>query len=140
MNMATFERAKLADFAHRTARYTGSLDCMRAMCYVIRNRVRAGWGDGTWLSVIESHHNVDGNTIPQPRILDSQDRPLQLLLRDIDDIYNGTSSDLTQNVIQDALYFQAVDLPPRQWFVEHIVRKPTEHERIAQVGPFAFFR
>jgi hypothetical protein len=50
MNLATFERAQIAGWAYRRARHTGSVDCMKSLCYVIRNRVMAGWGDGTWLS------------------------------------------------------------------------------------------
>jgi hypothetical protein len=72
--------------------------------------------------------------------LDPNDRLLQLIVRDIDDIHMGLSQDDTKRVVQDALYFQFIDQPPRAWFVENIVRNAENHPRIAQVGPIAFFR
>jgi hypothetical protein len=140
MNLSTFERAQLANFAYREARYTGSLDCMKAVCYALRNRLKAGWGSGSWISVMESHSQVEGNVGTGWLELDTQDRLLQLLVRDIDDIYMGTSEDDTKRVVQDALYYQFIDQPPNPWFVKHIVQDPKEHPRVAQVGPLAFFR
>lgn len=143
MNFANFERAQVARFAYLEARRTGSLDCMKGICYVIRNRVKNGWGDGTWLSVIEAHSKVEGNLpggqAPAVR-LEGADRLLQLIIRDIDDIYTGASSDETKRVIQDALYWQFVDRPPKPWFVENIVRQPESHPRIAGLGMIAFFK
>jgi hypothetical protein len=141
MNYATFERAQLARWAYLKAVHTGSLACMKAICYVLRNRVQAGWGEGLWLNVIENHCMMEGNEesgMRQP--LDPADRLLQILVRDIDDIYLGLSADDTELVVQDALYFQFIDRPPRQWFVEHIIRDPENHARIGQVGPIALFR
>jgi hypothetical protein len=141
MNLSTFERAQLAGFAYKAARRTGSLDCMKAICYVLRNRLRAGWGNGTWLSIMDAHPDVEGNSQEWNEVsLDAQDRLLQLLVRDIDDIYMGTSEDDTKGVVQDALYFQFIDQQPSAWFVEHIVRDAVNHPRIAQVGPLAFFK
>ena len=140
MNIATFERGFLAAFAYREARSTGSLDCMKAICYAIRNRMKAGWGDGPWLSVMESHPEVEGNIVDGWAELNPQDRLLQLIVRDVDDIYMGVSDDDTRTVVQDALYWQFVDRPARPWFVEHIVRDPHNHPRVAQVGPIAFFK
>jgi len=83
---------------------------------------------------------VEGNVGTGWLELDTQDRLLQLLVRDIDDIYMGTSEDDTKRVVQDALYYQFIDQPPNPWFVKHIVQDPKEHPRVAQVGPLAFFR
>jgi hypothetical protein len=141
MNFASFERAQVAAFAYRIARRSGSIDCIRAVCYVLRNRNRAGWGDGNWLSIMEGHKHVAGNVETEPEIaLDPNDRLLQLIVRDVDDIYLGNSMDDTRGVVQDALYFQFIDLPATEWFVENIVRDPANHARIAQVGPIAFFK
>jgi len=141
MNLATFERAQVAAFAYRRARYTGSLFCLRAVCYILRNRIKAGWGEMGWLSVMESHPAVEGNERPDGvPMLDPQDRLLQLLIRDIDDIYLGTSEDETKLVVADALYFQMIDQPPRDWFVKNIVRQPQDHPRTGQIGPMALFR
>jgi hypothetical protein len=141
MNFATFERAQVAAFAYRTARRTGSVDCMRAICYVLRNRLRSGWGEGTWFSVLDGHRHVEGNQFTTEWLeFDPKDRLLQLIVRDIDDIYLGSSEDDTKTVVQDALYFQFIDLPSRDWFTENIVRQVSEHPRIAQIGMMAFFK
>jgi hypothetical protein len=144
MNMSAFERAQVAAFAYKAARHTGSLDCMKAVCYVLRNRVRAGWGDVTWLGVMEGHHKVAGNEDDfwptMAAKLDVQDRLLQMLVRDVDDIYTGISEDDTKRVVQDALFYQFIDRPGTEWFKENIVRQSETHPRIAQVGPIALFR
>ncbi len=151
MNFAPFERAQLAAFAYAEARFTGSLDCMKAVCYVVRNRVKAGWGDGTWLSVIEGAHLVAGNVpVHQDKRLPiaSGDRLLQLLLRDVDDIYLGGGGhgvdDDTARVVQGesktgALYYSFIGQDTPAWFIEHIVRDPAHHARIAQVGTMLLF-
>lgn len=140
MNFANFERAQVARFAYIEARRTGSLDCMKGICYVIRNRVKNGWGDGTWLSVLEAHREVEGNVADVQARLEGTDRLLQLMIRDIDDIYTGASSDDTKRVIGEALYWQFVDRPPRPWFIENIVQKPISHPRCAGLGVIAFFK
>lgn len=139
MNFQTFERGQVAAFAYNQAKRTGSVDCMKAVCYVIRNRVRAGWGDGTWLSIIQSHPAVSGNAIVEME-LNAKDRLLQMIVRDIDDIYLGNSGDDTKVVVQDSLYYQFIDQPVNPWFVENIVRKPIDHPRIGHVGPIALFK
>lgn len=140
MNVSTFERAQVASFAFDVAARTGSIQCMKAICYVLRNRVRKGWGDSTWISAIRAEQEVAGNE-PMPRPpLDLHNRLLNLLVRDIDDIYLGTASDDTEKVVQDALYWTFVDLPPRAWFVENIARNHENHARIGQIGPIALFQ
>lgn len=139
MNLANLERAQLVAFAYREARHTGSLDCMKAICYVLRNRLKAGWGNGTWLSLMESADQVAGNLKGNPCAMDAADRLLQFLARDIDDIYLGTSDDDTKRVVQQALYYQFITLQPNEWFVENIVRDPQHHPRIGHVGPIALF-
>jgi hypothetical protein len=161
VNLATFERAQVAAFAYREARYTGSLECMKAICFVLRSRVKAGWGDGTWLSVMKSAAEVAGSNawlLNQPgqaaeayskEFMAADDRLLQILIRDIDDIYLGQDrfDDSTRQVCcgdnppkTSALYYSLVDRPTRDWFVENIVRKPEEHPHIANVGPVMLFR
>ena len=155
MNLATFERAKLADFCFREARHTGSLDTMKAIAYVLRNRLKAGWGDGTWLRLMESAAVHAGNDYHNGVEFDASDRLLQMLVRDIDDIAMGISQDDVRRVVEGtaapegtgsaanprpALYYQFVDLPPREWFVTNIVREQASHPRVAQVGPLMLYR
>lgn len=113
---------------------------MKAICYVLRNRLRAGWGDGTWLDLINHAASVSGNVESAGAIVDPADRLLQMMVRDIDDIYLGSSGDDTKSVVQDALYFQFIDKPPLAWFVDSIVKDPERHPRIGQVGPIALFK
>jgi hypothetical protein len=140
--MVAFERGQLAAFGYRQARHTGSLDCIKAVCYVIRNRVVAGWGAGSFISVLANHDQAEGNEGSQtwtPQ-LDVEDRVLQMIVRDIDDIYFGTAEDQVKRVVQDSLYYQFIDKPLRQWFTDHILLDNKNHPRIAQVGPIALFR
>ena len=142
MNLATFERAQVAAFAYCRARHTGSIECMRAICYVLRNRLRAGWGNGSWIHLIEHSADIDGNVVQRSQEIDPQDRLLQLLVRDIDDIYLGQSSDDTRTVIEDnkALYYVFIRDPISDWFRDKIIRDPVNHARIAGIGPIDFYK
>lgn len=138
--MGQFERAELVRFAYEEARHTGNIDCMKAVCYVMRNRVSAGWGKGTFTEVITHHGLVKGNDGDRSIDLDIDDRLLQMMVRDVDDIYLGTSDDQTRKVVADALYYHFVDQPLRQWFVERILQEPKNHPGIATIGMMRLFR
>lgn len=139
--MTYFERAELAAFAYRQAKHTGNIDCVKAICYVMRNRVNAGWGDGSFMSVINHHGLSAGEEQQRNEIeLDLDDRLLQMILRDIDDIYLGQGNDLVKPVVADALYFHFIDKPLRQWFVEHILHDPANHPGIAAIGLMRLFK
>lgn len=164
MNFAAFERAQVAAFAYREARRTGALDCMRAVCFILRNRVKSAWGDGTWLSVLESAHLVAATTDLGPELSTgnalggsalASDRLLQMMVRDIDDIYLGQENyddrvrqvvcgeaaiPSSKNAWKPALYYSFVDRPARPWFVENIIHRPVEHAQIATIGPMLLYR
>lgn len=149
MNFATFERAQVAAFAYREAIHTGSLDAMRAICFVLRNRVRAGWGDGSWLSVINAHGEVSARTLLVDALhLPPSDRLLQLIVRDVDDIYLGQdrSDDNVRNIVcteeknKPVLYWSFVGQTPGDWFIENIVRKPADHAHVGNIGPLILYR
>jgi hypothetical protein len=161
MNFAAFERAQVAAFAYKEAAFTGSLDCLRAVCFVLRNRVKAGWGDGTWMSVINSAPNVaahrpelvwDGSEgkaqqKPEPH-LTGDDRLLQMIIRDVDDIYLGQDrmDDSVREIAatidhrQPALYYAFVNRPQRAWFTENITRNSQDHAHVGNIGPMMLFR
>jgi hypothetical protein len=162
MNFATFERAQVAAFAYREARHTGSIDCMRAVCFILRNRKQARWGDGTWLSLIGSHHLVSAGDSGLPFWTDEpltggNDRLLQLIVSGVDDIYlsqEGYDDPVRQVVCGEmqgnvllgkakpapTLYYSFVDRQPRPWFLENIVRRPQEHAQVGQIGTMMFYR
>ena len=139
--MDTVQRAEVVLFAYREARHTGSLDCMKAVVYVLRNRLKAGWGDGTWFCVMNGHREVAGNPAIKQVPLDAKDRLLQMMAREIDEIYVGSmySDDTTRLVVGEALYYQFIDQEMRPWFVEKIVRDSKNHPRTGQIGSMALF-
>lgn len=170
MNFAAFERAQVAAFAYREARHTGSLDCMRAVCFIVRNRVKSSWGDGGWLSIIAQSHLASAYCEPLSGAPDmarsgdagaltnsagagmlsgfrSDDRLLQLIVRDVDDIYLGQEQydDRVRQALcgepkKPVLYYSFVDREPRPWFKENIVRMPLEHPQVGQLGTMMLFR
>jgi hypothetical protein len=138
MTLEQFQRAQIVQFAVNQAAYTGSLPCMKGVCYVLRNRVRKGWYDGSWIAAIEHAPEVAGNEPQEPKKLNLSDRLFQMMLRDVDEIFFGGGEDETHQVVNDALYFMSIDRSPRAWFVENIVRDDTNHPRRAHIGPIAF--
>lgn len=140
MTLDQLQRAKLLLFAHAQAASTGSVDAMKAVCYVIRNRVRAGWHDGNWIDVIEHAEEVSGNE-PGPAIaLDVYSRSFQMLMGAVDDIYySAAAGDQIENTVDKALYFQFMDRSLRPWFTEHILRQPAAHARRASIGTMVLF-
>jgi hypothetical protein len=156
MNFAAFERAQLAAFAYREARRSGSLDCMRAVCFVLRNRVKSAWGESSWLAVMESAAAVAAHELAPDQEPSNNDRLLQLMVRDVDDIYMGQEhfDDRVAQVVCDhnpggrmgqanwkpALYYSFIDRPFRPWFVENIIQKPAEHAQTGQIGKMMLYR
>lgn len=139
MTLDQFQKATIVRYAYDEASDTGSLACMRAICYALRNRVAAGWHDGSWIAAVEAAPAVSGNDQTPRPILDISNRLFQMMLREVDDIFYGQSADETSKVVQGCLYFHRIDKPARPWFVENIVRDPQNHPRRGHVGPFAFF-
>lgn len=137
---------------------------MRAILFILRNRVKSGWGGGSWLAVMDgaatsSAHlvvqwtpEVDEFDLPEARSPEpearSSDRLLQMIVRDVDDIYLGQEpwDDPVRQVVcgpgaapgmkdwHPVLYYSFVDRPPRPWFVENIIQKPAEHPQVGQRG------
>lgn len=149
MNLPTFERALLADFAYQQARYTGNLECMRAICFVLRNRVRSGWNNSSWIAVIGTAAEAMGDYQSKRILFDTNDRLLQMIIRDVDDIYMGQDrhDDSTRQIAMGdsptktaALYFMFVDRPANPVFAEKIVRSPADHPQIGNIGPLMLYR
>lgn len=140
MTLQQFERARLALFAHDQAAHTGSLDSMKAVAYIMRNRAKAGWYEGTILSVIEHAHESAGNAYSPVRpIIEAGDRNFQLLLHHIEDIYHGSAEDSVRGTVGDCLYYQFANMQPRDWFIENIIRDQGNHPRRASFGLMFLF-
>lgn len=140
MNVDTFQRAMVANFAYAQARHTGSLDCMKAVVCVLRNRLKAGWGNGTWQRLINTHRQYAGNLAEMGVEVELDDNLLRMLVRDIDDMYMGLSENDTSAVVKDALYYQFIDQEPNPWFVQNILGDHKNHPRQGQIGMIALFK
>lgn len=139
MTLDQLQRAQLLLFAHQEAACTGSLDAMKAVCYVIRNRVRAGWHDGNWIDVMENAHKVAGNQLDPRMHIDPYSRILQMLMQNVDDIYYSSASDAVEAAVDKSLYYQFADRPMRAWFAENIIRHPEAHARRTHIGTMVLY-
>jgi len=138
MTIDQLQRAALFGFAYQQAIHTGSLPAMRAVAYIVRNRVLNGWHDGNWLQAIQLHREVSGNEPTEPPLFDVYSQVFQLFLRQIDDIYFG-QGDETRHVVDKALYWQFIDKPLRPWFTDNVLHQPNAHPRRAIIGSMYLF-
>src|ERR1700679_740104 len=102
MTQKDVDRVMLVRYAVQEAGPRGSLEQMKAICYCLRNRVRAGWGE--WLEVIESADETRANELGEPMRIDISSRAYQRLLHEVDDIYFGHRSDFSEGTtLEDSL-------------------------------------
>ena len=135
------QRAALVLFAAREVGPGGSVEQMKAVCHVLRNRVMAGWNEGSYLAVIDDAGEAQANEGYALGHLDLNDRRLQRMARDVDEIYYGHADDEISRMCarQDKekgplLYWCFVDRPVRPWFRDNIARKMEEHRQRGIVG------
>lgn len=149
MTMSDFQRGQLAAFAAREAGPGASLEVMKGICYCIRNRVRAGWEDASWLSVIENAHLHAAHESDKVMPLNPENRELQRLLREIDDIYFGgrfanspeEGMDLEGSLTEkdhEKKFWCFLNRPVRPWFQEHILNDKENHRSRTQLGILMF--
>lgn len=141
MTANDLQRAALVLYAAREVGPEGSLDQMKAVCHIIRNRTRAGWHDSNWLTVMEQSHDVAGNAPLADVRLDLNDRRLILMARDVDDIFYGNADDEVAKACgahgkqaPPLLYWYFMNRPPCEWFLATIIRDPANHRQRAQFG------
>lgn len=160
MTFNDVQRAQLALFSARAAGPGASLEQMKAIAYCVRNRVKAGWWDGQWLTVMEHAGETEGNTAFEPWYLDANDRALQRLVADIDEIYYGGRPGAGARVeetrtmpaqrfaaeggeLEEALgkcfYWAWLNRPFATWFRQNVLERPDNHSLRAQMGMMAFF-
>lgn len=150
MTMNDLQRAYLTIFAAREAGRRASADQMKAIAMCVRNRVRQGWHDGDWIKVMEHAGEVRAN-IPAPFLveLDGNDRNLQTLARDIDDIYfsrrdwtrqpSGEEMPSLDEAIGNACYWAFINQPFTSWFEQHILQDPANHPQKTSMGLMMFY-
>ena len=164
MTLNDLQRAALALFAVRAAGQGGSLEQMKAIAYCIRNRVKAGWFDGQWVTVIEHAEESAANLSNGAHFLDLNNRALQRLVADIDDIYyGGRGQDVSfggrveqgkapmpaqrytaeggdlEGSLGKSCYWCWINQPFTPWFQTNILDDPDNHNCRVQMGLMAFF-
>lgn len=134
MTPENFIKAQIAAFAHREAAHHGGIDNMLAVAFVIRNRQRAAWQGGNWMSILHHAPTVSG-TIYQPSAPDLRELNFRMLLAKVDDIYSGMELD---KMTEGALFYCELN-KAENWFRDTIVQNPN-HSRVATVGNVSFFK
>lgn len=146
MTQKDVDRVMLVRYAVQEAGPGGSLEQMKAICYCLRNRVRAGWGE--WMDVIERGDETRANEATEPTPIDTSNRAYQRLLHDVDDIYFGHPSDLSEGkTLEDTLcekerpcfYWLFLNRPMRPWFKENIAGDKENHPSNATMGLMMFY-
>lgn len=143
MNQTAMQQAILVEFAVREAGPRASIEMMEAICYVIRNRVRAGWHGGSWLANVEHADEVRTTDRPERVTLDEADRNLQRLLQRIDDIWYGTTQEgqndgTLEASIGKAMHWAFLDRP-MTGFGRELMSAPQQNPVKCHLGTMIFF-
>jgi hypothetical protein len=146
MTQKDVDRVLLVRYAVQAVGPRGSLEQMKSICYCLRNRVRAGWGE--WVEVIEGADETLGNEPMEPTPLDTSSRAYQRLLYDVDDIYFSHNSDMSEGAtLEEALcskehpcfYWLFLNRPMQQSFKDNIASQPKNHPSNVTMGTMMFF-
>jgi hypothetical protein len=147
MNQKDVDRVLLVHYAVKEVSGRGSLEQLKAVCYCLRNRVRAGWGE--WIDVIQSADEALCNKPAEHSPIDVSNRAYQRLLHEVDDIYFGKSQDhMTDgSTLEDSLcsrdlpafYWVFLDRPLSEWFKSNIAKDNENHPNISTMGMMLFF-
>lgn len=111
---------------------------MTTIACCIANRVKAGWG--SWADVLRN--------IPMYSALAVEDIPMGYpnpndpafvrLLVNVDKIYNNQFDD-DSNGARGAVFFGDLARITRPWFLDHIVKNPTEHPNVLNMATLNFW-
>jgi hypothetical protein len=130
-----FVKARLASFAYREMNGCG-YKAMLAVAYIIRNRVRAGWGND-WNTCLNSAGKFSAFELRPETTVELTSSDFTRLLADVEEIYSGNRADtLTEGGLYyyDVLRQDKKDTPQHRWFAEKIMQDAKNHPRVAQVG------
>lgn len=159
MTPKTFQQAMLVAYAARQTAYyavserrvrCGTVEQMKGVCYCIRNRVRNGWYDGDWIQVIENAEEAAAHDINPDFVLNSNERDLQRLLLDIEQVFFTSGSDRNSassfdaaadmgGFVDKAMYWAFLNRPVRSEFSATIMQDPTNHPNRGTKGLMMFF-
>ncbi len=141
MIVADYEKGLAALLAWREERSNG-INGMLGVLFVVRNRAKAGWSQGSWSKIIEAHNQFssmsvsgDSQTVLYP---DPRDPSILSVLQLVDSVYDDTRPD---NLTGGALYYADIGrgVSTDSWFYKHIVQSP-DHPRTAQIGTTTYFK
>jgi hypothetical protein len=145
VTVADFEKSMACLLAWREERSNG-VNGMLGVLFVVRNRARAGWSQGSWSKIIESHNQFssmsvvgDSQTVAYPD-LDVRDPGFLQILQIVDSVYDDTRPDLLTN---GALYYadlNSASYTKGGWFDRNIMQDPARHPRAAQIGSTSYFK
>lgn len=134
MNLDTFTRVKIAEFAIDEGMRYGGVNNMMAVAQVLRNRVFQGWGD--WLEVMQTAPAKRGNAYT-PQVPNLRTGNVRTFLNRVDEIY---LSEISEDLTGGALFYVDPALPIQPWFQTQILNCADEHPRTAHIGPVFFFK
>lgn len=134
MNLDTFTRAKIAEFAIEEGARYGGVNNMLGVAQVLRNRVFAGWGD--WLEVAQTAPAKRAVIYP-PDIPNIRTGNVRVFLNRLDELY---TSEISEDLTGGALFYLDPAYPIVPWFKTEVLDKPDDHPRTAHIGPVWFFK
>ncbi len=127
------------------------LNGMMAIAFALRNRARAGWYGGNWLEILANMDKASAKLEPPTNSLpDTRTFSFMQFMQIIDNIFSGAMDD-NITIKQDGevktmgikvpvvLYWAHLNEITNPWFLENIVRRPDQHQRVAQCGQLFFF-
>lgn len=148
MTLSEFQKALLVNFAIREAGPRASVEMMKAICIVIRNRVRKGWHDGNWIAVIENAPDHAAHET-EPIRIDPNSRIFQRLVADVDEIFYSTEESAPAGDMsliaslttkkKECLYWSFANRAVRPWFKENIQLDQENHPLRASMGIMMFY-
>jgi hypothetical protein len=163
LTLKDIERAELAIFAARAAGQGATVDQMKAIACCIRNRVRQGWHDSSWLKVMEHAWEYEGNLPTSPVRIDPENSSFLRWLRDADEVYFGYTSENSighmarqreklggaqaikpqasgiEEALQRAVYWAFIDRPFTVWFQHNVLHGPDAHRDVGNLGTLFFY-
>ncbi len=106
---------------------------------IVRNRMVAGWEDGSWLRLIQKHDSYHFPADKTPRALKlgdpHHDQLFKRCLAVAENIYNGRERDICEG----SLWYGRLNSCSEE-FKEKIVRRLSDHPMVATIGRNACFR
>lgn len=161
MNVAEFVIGQIALLAWREMKRLspGCRPAALGIAHVIRNRVDAAWQGGDWLRILQEVPVHSAEEIIQHdwiSLPDVYDKDFLWLHPEVSRLYQDrgcpdnitSSADITWAAHEatkprlprkKGLFYCNLQMPIRPWFLENIIRRPSEHPATATAGTINFY-